>query len=149
MRLILILFLLLPFSALADTAQGLTYYEAGEYEKAYTEFFDASQAGDREAHYWLGMMYQKGQFVEQHDYDALSHFEKAGHLGHIKAMREAIRYHLNGWGVVPNRALAAIWTKLSADADPDRYLMQFKRFYKKLTTFERLEYEERLEKKNY
>jgi TPR repeat protein len=147
MRLLFILFLLLPLPARADTAQGVMHYEAGEYEKAYGEFY--AEVDDGAAHYWLGMMYQKGQFVEQNDFEALLHFEKAGHLNHVEAMREAIRYHLNGWGTLPNRALAGVWIKLSADADPDRYLMQFKRFHRKLTTFERLEYEERLERKRY
>ncbi|MDG1859535.1 MAG: hypothetical protein P8I94_10555, partial [Emcibacteraceae bacterium] len=86
---------------------------------------------------------------EKNDFSALINFEKAGHLGHVDAMREAIRYHLNGWGTIPNRALAAIWIKLSADANPEKYLKQFNRFYAKLTTFERLEYEERLESKRY
>jgi len=35
-------------------------------------------------------MYQKGQFVEQHDYTALLDFEKAGYFKHVEAMREAI-----------------------------------------------------------
>ncbi|MDG1708191.1 MAG: hypothetical protein P8H03_05480 [Emcibacteraceae bacterium] len=149
MRKIFILVLLFPFYAFADTAAGITALNAGQYEKAYIEFKAASESGDADAHYQLGLMFQEGQHVEKQDFDALLHFEKAGHLGHIDAMREAIRYHLNGWGVIPNRALAAIWIKLSADANPKKYLNQFKRFYGKLTTYERIEYEERLERKRY
>lgn len=146
MRILTIILLIFPFSALSDTADGLKYYNAENYEKAYNEFFAVVQkTEDAESYYWLGIMYQKGQFVEQHDYTALLNFEKAGYLGHVEAMREAIRYHLNGWGTLPNRALAAFWLKLSADGD-QKYMAQFKRFYNRLTTFERIEYENKMEK---
>lgn len=142
---ILILLLLFPFAALADTAEGIKHYRAENFEQAHKAFFAAAQTDDPDALYWLGIMYQKGQFVEQHDLTALVNFEKAGHLGHVKAMRETIRYYLNGWGTIPDRARAAFWLKLSADKDP-QYAAQFKRFYAKLTTFERFEYKSRMEK---
>lgn len=146
MRILIIILLVFPFSALADTASGIKHYNAENYEKAYKDFFDVVQkTEDAESYYWLGIMYQKGQFVEQHDYTALLNFEKAGYLGHVDAMREAIRYHLNGWGTTPNKALAAFWLKLSADGD-QKYAAQFKRFYNRLTTFERIEYEKKFEK---
>jgi hypothetical protein len=47
---------------------------------------------------------------------------------------------LNGWSTTPNRALAAFWLKMSAENDP-QYARLFKRFYGRLTTFDRLEYE--------
>lgn len=149
MRKLLFIFLILPLTAFADTAAGIKAYEAGDFETAYKAFFQAALENDREAQYRLGLMYQKGEHVEQHDYDALVQFEKAGKQGHVEAMREAIRYHLSGWGVSPNRAIAAIWIKMSADAMPEKYMAQWKRFEKKLTTFERMEFKERLEKKNY
>lgn len=137
--------LLVPFNAFADTSDGIKHYRAENYEQAYNSLFATVQEQeDAEAYYWLGIMYQKGQFVEQHDYTALLYFEKAGYLKHVEAMREAIRYHLNGWGTIPNRALAAFWLKMSAYNDP-QYASLFKRFYGRLTTFERLEYEKRIE----
>lgn len=142
---ILVFLLLFPLNAFANTAEGIKQYRAGNFEQAYNSFFETVQEKkDADAYYWLGIMYQKGQFVEQHDFTALLNFEKAGHLKHVEAMQEAIRYHLNGWGTVPNRALAAFWLKLSADNDP-QYANQFKRFHGRLTTFERLEYERRIE----
>lgn len=144
-----LLALIFPITALADTAAGIKAYEEGNFEIAFNQFEVASRTGDIESLYRLALMYQAGEFVEKQDFDPIINFEKAGRLGHVDAMREAIRYHLNGWGVVPNRALAAIWIKLSADANPDKYLNQFKRFHGKLTTYERLEYEERLERKRY
>ncbi|MDG1438686.1 MAG: hypothetical protein P8P98_06875 [Emcibacteraceae bacterium] len=149
MKKIFLLMLLLPFTVLADTAAGIKAYDEGNFERAFVQFETASRAGEVEASYRLALMYQAGEFIEKNDFSALINFEKAGHLGHVDAMREAIRYHLNGWGTIPNRALAAIWIKLSADANPEKYLKQFNRFYAKLTTFERLEYEERLESKRY
>ena len=51
---------------------------------------------------------------------------------------------LNGWSTTPNRALAAFWLKMSAENDP-QYARLFKRFYGRLTTSDRLEYEKRIE----
>ena len=89
-------------------------------------------------------MYQKGQFVEQHDYTALLDFEKPDTLSMLKPCVKQSANILNGWSTTPNRALAAFWLKMSADNDP-QYARLFKRFYGRLTIFNSLEYEKRIE----
>lgn len=46
----------------ADFELGVNYYEAGEFEQAYKEFYQAAQYGDHDAQLNLGAMYYRGEY---------------------------------------------------------------------------------------
>lgn len=60
---ILGVFTCLSVAASADFDQGMEHYEAGHYEKAYSEFLQAAKYGDYLAQKNIGAMYYHGQFV--------------------------------------------------------------------------------------
>ena len=66
---------------------GERYYE-GDYYNAFKYLTKAAELGDSGAHYLLGMMYWKGQFVEKNEDKAAYHWEKAAIGGHPQARHE-------------------------------------------------------------
>ena len=68
MKLLLLLFSLLIFiSACGQSNYELanSSYKAGDYERAFKEFSFLANDGDIKAQYFLGVMYEKGQYTEQ------------------------------------------------------------------------------------
>ncbi len=59
------LFIGLSNPASASLGSGLEHYEAGRFEQAYDAFRSAAERGDHQAQMNLGVMYLKGQHVEQ------------------------------------------------------------------------------------
>ena len=72
-----------------DTAREAI--EAGDYEVAYEKLLPLAEAGNPEAQYNLGVMYQEGLVVEQNYGKALKWFRKAAEQGDVQA-----QYNLGG-----------------------------------------------------
>ena len=68
---------------------GATCYEEGDYDEAIKYFTKAADLGDVEAYYQLGLMYWKGEGVEEDEEKMVYHWEKAAIRGHPSA-----RYNL-------------------------------------------------------
>jgi TPR repeat protein len=66
---------------------GERYHEGGYYN-AFKYLSKAADLGDMDAHYGLGGMYWKGQFVEKDEDKAAYHWEKAAIGGHPQARHE-------------------------------------------------------------
>lgn len=58
-----IIFSLFSTSTRADFELGMSYYEAKDFEKAYSEFFEAAQYGDYDAQNNIGVMYYRGEHL--------------------------------------------------------------------------------------
>jgi len=61
---------------------GTGGYEEGDYDKAVEYWTRAAELGDAEAHYRLGLMYEKGEGVEKDEEKEVYHLEKAAIGGH-------------------------------------------------------------------
>jgi TPR repeat protein len=61
----------------ALSQMGTRRYREGDYETAFEYFRKAAELGDSEAHYQLGIMYRKGEGVEEDEKKAIYHYEKA------------------------------------------------------------------------
>jgi TPR repeat protein len=66
---------------------GERYHEGGYYN-AFKYLSKGADLGDLGAHYLLGLMYWKGQFVEKDEDKAAYHWEKAAIGGHPQARHE-------------------------------------------------------------
>ena len=64
---------------------GATCYEEGDYDEAIKYFTKAADLGDVEAYYQLGLMYWKGEGVDEDEEKAVYHYEKAAVGGHPTA----------------------------------------------------------------
>jgi len=60
-------------------------HREGNYDKAVEYLRKAAELGHSEAHYTLGTIYVKGQFVDKDEEKAIYHYEKAAIGGHPKA----------------------------------------------------------------
>jgi TPR repeat protein len=69
----------------AMTEMGITLYHEGDYESSFLYFTDAAKLGDVEAHYHLGVMYDRGEGVEKDKEKEVYHYERAAIGGHPSA----------------------------------------------------------------
>lgn len=77
-------------SAGADLEEGKAAYEAGEYEKALVAWRPLAERGDRDAQYWLGVLHEQGQGVEQDPVEALKWYALAWKRGIGDAKKPAL-----------------------------------------------------------
>ena len=71
--------------AAADLEQAKSDYENGLYEAAYRAFEPLAGGGDAEAQYYLGRMYEWGQFVDRNPEMTDAWYQKAADQGHCEA----------------------------------------------------------------
>lgn len=69
----------------ADNSKGEEAYEKGDYKVAFAEFTKAADAGDMNAQYNLGVMYEHGHGVKQSDLKASEWYQLAADNGHPEA----------------------------------------------------------------
>jgi len=72
-------------SSYADNGKGELAYANGDYALAFSEFKKAADAGDMNAQYNLGVMYEHGHGVEQSDLTAGEWYQLAADNGHPEA----------------------------------------------------------------
>lgn len=131
MRFILIVALALAASpALADLAAGVAAFDAKEYEKAFAELRPLAEAGDSEAQYRLGRMYDSGLGLEADPKQALVWLGMAAQTGHADAQRIVGVYHEEGKGGADKDMLKAFgWYEKSAAQGNDRAMRNLARLY--------------------
>jgi len=81
-------------AARADFAAGLAAYERGDFEAAYREWLPLAEAGDAEAQFRVGRLYDVGEGQPRNGRKAVAWYEKAYAHGHVKAAYNlAYLYH--------------------------------------------------------
>ena len=110
------LLLLAPHAVPADEmSKGMAAYQAGNFEQAYQLWLPLAKKGDANAQYNLGLLYQKGQGVEQNDREALIWFSKAAQQGLLDAQYNTALMYYEGRGVAVSKMEAIEWWKLAAE----------------------------------
>lgn len=109
----LIFILILPLLSMhvrADFNDGVVTYLMGDYDKAFTTMQSLAETSDHGfAQYYLGMMYMKGQGVEQ-DYKLASEwFRKASEKSIPQAQYKLGDLYLKGRGVPKDYEFAYVW----------------------------------------
>ncbi len=102
-------------TALADRNDGAYAYLQGDYETAYNTMISlAKTSEDKIAQYYLGIMYMKGQGVEQDYEKAGEWFRKASKQGLAVAMYKLAGLYTEGKGVPKDLEFAYIWYSVGA-----------------------------------
>jgi len=113
-----ILFLLLTFtvsSARADFNDGVVTYLMGDYDKAFTTMQSLAETSDHGfAQYYMGMMYMKGQGVEQDYKNAGKWFRKASEKSIPQAQYKLGELYFKGRGVPKDYEFAYVWFSTGA-----------------------------------
>ncbi len=108
--------LLLATSAWSgDFKKGLAAYETQDYATALSEWQELADAGDKNASFYVGLMYGNGMGVDMIDDLALKYYGIAAEKGHAEAQFNLAVMHQNGWGVPPDEEAANVWFRLAAD----------------------------------
>jgi len=102
-------------TAYADRNDGAYAYLQGDYETAYNTMISLAKTSDDEiAQYYLGVMYMKGQGVEQDYEKAGEWFRKASKQGLPVAMYKLAGLYTKGKGVPKDLEFAYVWYSVAA-----------------------------------
>jgi TPR repeat protein len=96
-------------TARADFNDGVTAYEAGDYEAAFKEWLPLAQNNDPAAMRNIGHMYRRGLGVEQDYTKAMTWYKRAATIGLDRAQANVAGMYLEGEGVEQDYAQAANW----------------------------------------
>lgn len=91
--------LTLTSQAQAGKAEGMTYYQQGQYGVALYELEGAAFQGDKEASLLVGLMYLKGQGTEKNPVQAAYWFQEAAKLDSAEAHGYLAELYLAGNGL--------------------------------------------------
>jgi TPR repeat protein len=112
---VIFLLLLGVQTAHADRNDGAYAYLQGDYETAYNTMISlAKTSDDKIAQYYLGVMYMKGQGVEQDYEKAGEWFRKASEQGLAVAMYKLAGLYTKGEGVPKDMEFAYVWYSVGA-----------------------------------
>jgi len=96
-----------PARDIADQALAFSYAKA--FDKAAPLFEQAAEAGNRPAQYYLGLLYARGDGVDQSFDEAFKWLQKAAMGGHPKAAYHLGEMHVKGEGVAVDHVTALAW----------------------------------------
>ncbi|MDG6408432.1 tetratricopeptide repeat protein, partial [Glaesserella parasuis] len=103
----------------AETAEekfdrAVQYAEQQNYQAAFPMFKELAEQGYAVAQFNLGVMYDKGQGVNQDYHQAAKWFQKAAEQGHAVAQFNLGNMYYNGQGVDQDYHQAAKWFQKAA-----------------------------------
>lgn len=98
----------------AGFQEGVNYFDAKKYDKAYAEFLPLANKGDKLAQFRLGVMYAKGYGVKQDGAAAIAWYQKAAAQGVPEAQYNIALSFAEGFGVKANAAEALRWYRKAA-----------------------------------
>ena len=114
---VIIAFLMTLSSPVAaqDFDKGLAAAQAGDFATALQEWMPLAEAGDADAQYNLGVMYNEGDGVLQDYKEAVKWFRLAAEQGHANAQYNLGQMYRKGNGVPQNYKEAVKWYRLAAE----------------------------------
>ncbi len=111
----ILLFTLITSAAHADFNDGVVAYMMGDYDKAFTTMQSLAETSDHGyAQYYMGMMYMKGQGVEQDYKTAGKWFRKASEKSIPQAQYKLGDLYFKGRGLPKDFESAYIWFSVGA-----------------------------------
>ena len=94
--------------------EGVTAYRSGAFAIASQELAPLAKAGNPEAAYWMGRMYQDGLGVKKDVDKALTYFKQAAKGGWHDAELQLGEIYFHGRDVIQNFVLARKWLERAA-----------------------------------
>ena len=114
---VIIAFLMTLSSPVAaqDFDKGLAAAQAGDFATALQEWMPLAEAGDADAQYNLGVMYNEGDGVLQDYKEAVKWYRLAAEQGHASAQNNLGTMYDTGEGVIQDYKEAIKWYRLVAE----------------------------------
>src|SRR5438128_2119868 len=116
-RILLTLLLLFGTCTVAvadDLNDGIAAYRSNDYAAAFAKFTKAAEAGNQDAQYGLGGMYERGMGVPQDYQQAARWYTKAAEAGDTGAQYCLSTLYYAGKGVPMDYMQAYMWANLAA-----------------------------------
>lgn len=110
-----IMWLVIGLPSIADLADGQRAYLEGDYATALKEFQPLAEAGDAEAQYALGVIYDNGRGVPQDDGEAIKWYRLAAKQGIADAQFNLGVMHAMGEGASQDYGEAVKWYRRAAE----------------------------------
>ncbi len=111
-------------AAVSELDRGIQAFASGDYQDAYALFSPLAVDNDREALYYLGLMFRDGKGVARQPDKALFWLLRAAEQEHAGAQAAVALMYETGNGVARDYREAAAWMKKSAEnGDPDAQFM--------------------------
>jgi len=107
--------------------QAVEYYENDDYEKAFLIMEQAAKAGSTEAEYGLGLMYQKGNGVEQNYQKAAQWYNFAAEKGDTDAQFNLACIYSGEWEDNEDYEKALFWFEKALEGGDEDAKEQIKR----------------------
>ena len=101
--------------AAQDFQKGLAAAQAGDFATALKEWTPLAEAGDVDAQYNLGIMYDNGYGVPQDYAEAVKWYRLAAEQGNVDAQYNLAIMYDNGKGVLQDDQEAIKWYRLAAE----------------------------------
>lgn len=95
---------------------GAQAYRAGDFETTIALWRPLAEAGDRDAQFALGTLYQAGHGVAQSDHKATEWFQRAAEQGSVPAQFNLGNAYMHGRGVAIDEQQALHWWMKAAEA---------------------------------
>jgi TPR repeat protein len=116
--LLILLFSIITSPAHADFNDGVVAFMMGDYDKAFTTMQSLAETSDHGyAQYYMGMMYMKGQGVEQDYKNASKWFRKASEKHIPQAQYKLGDLYFKGRGVPKDYEFAYVWFSVGASQE--------------------------------
>lgn len=109
--------LALPGLAWADFDNGTEAYKCDDFWTALAEFRPLAEQGHPGSQYYLALMYEFGEAVEQDDAEAAKWFRLAAEQGETPAQSALATFYATGRGVAQNLLLAHMWLDIASRND--------------------------------
>lgn len=101
---------------LADYEDGVAAIERGQYAAALKEFLPLAKAGHAAAQYYLGLMYEQGDGVDQVHVESARWYTRAAEQGDGLSQLNLSFLYLDGIGVALDLVEALKWLYLAKDS---------------------------------
>lgn len=103
--------------------EGITSYQARNFEEAAGHWRPVAEAGDYLAQYYMGFLYGQGQGVEKDSNEAIRWYVLSGDQGYSPALNQLGLMFADGNGVEENEVEAVNWFRRAAElGHPDAQL---------------------------
>jgi uncharacterized caspase-like protein len=126
---------IVPSTRKVDTAalfaRGEERFNAGDVADALPFYRQAADAGDKNAMFRIGLIYENGNGVNEDKAEAMRWYRKAADAGDKSSMFRIGLMYGNGWGVKRNYDEAVRWYRKAADAGDARAMFQVGQSYEK------------------
>ena len=97
-----------------DFQKGLAAAQAGDFATALKEWKPLAEAGDVDAQYNLGIMYDNGYGVPQDYAEAVKWYRLAAEQGNAMAQNNLGVMYENGQGVLQDNVMAHMWYNIAS-----------------------------------